>query len=238
MDQNRPRLLLIDDDDAITSTLAPYLARSGFDVEVAADGYMGLEAVRRSAPDIAVCDVLMPRMDGREFVRHVRGSRSWLPIILLTQVGESYERSAALDEGADDYLNKPFDPHELVSRIRAVLRRVARGGQGLAAATRVQAGELLLDRSSKRVWLEGCELTLTPKAVMLLEFLMLHPQELHSRERLLAGLWGMNFAPASRAIDHRVSELRRVLGDDAAAPRYLQTVPGMGYRFVPRVQAV
>lgn len=232
-----PRLLLIDDDAAITGELGAFLQRSGFEVEVAGDGRAGLDAVARGMPDIAVCDVLMPRLDGREFVRQIRAKQSWLPIILLTQVGEAYERSAALDEGADDYLNKPFAPHELVSRVRAVLRRSRHGGPARSAAPRLRAGDLVLDRPSRRVWLDGDELTLTPKAHMLLEYLMLHPQEAHTRDLLLSTLWGFDVTTSSRAVDHRIAELRRVLGDDSSAPRYLETLQGTGYRFVAAVRA-
>ncbi|UGS26683.1 response regulator transcription factor [Microbacterium resistens] len=237
MTADRPRILLVDDDAAITGALGPFLARSGFDVEVAADGAEGLAAVERRAPDLVVCDVLMPRVDGREFVRRVRGRSLWLPIILLTQIGEASERSAALDEGADDYLNKPFDPRELVSRIRAVLRRSAPGEVPLSAASRLRAHDLVLDRSARRVWRDETELVLTPKAMTLLEHLMRHADEVHTRERLLSTLWGFDFASSSRAVDHRIAELRRVLGDDAAAPRFIETVQSLGYRFVAPVSA-
>ncbi|MBW1638190.1 response regulator transcription factor [Microbacterium resistens] len=237
MTADRPRILLVDDDAAITGALGPFLARSGFEVEVAADGAEGLAAVERRAPDLVVCDVLMPRVDGREFVRRVRGRSLWLPIILLTQIGEASERSAALDEGADDYLNKPFDPRELVSRIRAVLRRSAPGEVPLSAASRLRAHDLVLDRSARRVWRDETELVLTPKAMTLLEHLMRHADEVHTRERLLSALWGFDFASSSRAVDHRIAELRRVLGDDAAAPRFIETVQSLGYRFVAPVSA-
>jgi len=230
----RTRLLLVDDDAAITVPLASFLERSGYAVSVAGDGHEGLEEVARTRPDLVVSDVLMPRMDGREFVRRLRESEPWLPVILLTQVGESWERSAALDEGADDYLNKPFDPQELLSRVRAVLRRATRG---VPTSQRIRAGELLLDRTSRRVWMSDRELDLTPKALTLLEFLMMHPQEAHSRERLLAGLWGFDFASSSRAVDHRIAELRRVLGDSAGSPRFIDTAQGLGYRFIAQVVA-
>jgi len=236
-DAGRPRILLVDDDEAITGALGPFLERSGFEVEVAGDGARGLTAVERHAPDLVVCDVLMPHLDGREFVRRMRARSLWLPIILLTQVGESWERSAALDEGADDYLNKPFDPHELISRIRAVLRRTAAGGPTLATSARLRADDLVLDRTARRAWLADAEVTLTPKAMTLLEYLMLHPDEVHSRERLLSTLWGLDFATSSRAVDHRIAELRRVLGDDAAAPRFVETVQSFGYRFAAPVGA-
>lgn len=231
--QTRARILLVDDDEAITRALAAFLERSGFDVQIAGDGRDGLAEVERRTPDLVVCDVLMPHVDGREFVRRVRARQPWLPIILLTQVGESWERSAALDEGADDYLNKPFDPHELISRIRAVLRRTASGAVPLRSADRLRSGELVLDRTARRVWLRDTELTLTPKALTLLEYLMLHPQEVHTRERLLSTLWGFDFVSSSRAVDHRVAELRRVLGDGDS--RFIETAQSVGYRFADAV---
>lgn len=236
-DPERASILLVDDDAAITEALAAFLGRSGFDVRVAEDGRAGLAEVERAAPDLVVCDVLMPHVDGREFVRRIRARQMWLPIILLTQVGESWERSAALDEGADDYLNKPFDPHELISRIRAVLRRTAQGAGSLRAAARLRALDLTLDRTARRVWRGDDELTLTPKALTLLEYLMLHPHEVHSRERLLSTLWGFDFATTSRAVDHRIAELRKVLGDTAADAEFIETVQSMGYRFIPKVVA-
>lgn len=236
-DPTRPRILLVDDDDAITGALAPFLERSGFEVETAVDGREGLAAVERRAPALIVSDVLMPHVDGRELVRRVRARSAAIPIILLTQIGESGERSAALDEGADDYLNKPFDPHELVSRIRAVLRRSERGGAALTSAARLRAHDLVVDRTARRAWLGGAEIVLTPKAMTLLEYLMLHPDEVHTRERLLSTLWGFDFATSSRAVDHRIAELRRILGDEASAPRYVETAQSLGYRFVAPVAA-
>lgn len=233
----RPGILLVDDDAAITDALAAFLARSGFDVRVAEDGRAGLAEVERELPDLIVCDVLMPHIDGREFVRRVRARQLSLPIILLTQVGESWERSAALDEGADDYLNKPFDPHELISRIRAVLRRTAQGAGSLRSAQRLRADDLVLDRTARRVWRGDTELTLTPKALTLLEYLMLRPHEVHTRERLLSTLWGFDFATSSRAVDHRIAELRRVLDDAAGDARFIETAQSLGYRFAAKVTA-
>lgn len=124
-EQKRPgRILLVDDEEAITANLAPLLERAGFTVAVAADGELALRRVADFAPDLIVLDVLMPRLDGRETLRRLRRRGNWTPVILLTQVGSAAERAMALDEGADDYLNKPFEPYELVARIRAVLRRV------------------------------------------------------------------------------------------------------------------
>jgi DNA-binding response OmpR family regulator len=230
-----PRVLLVDDEEAITVTLAPFLERSGFAVTVAADGLEALAAHQAERPDIVVCDVLMPRMDGRELVRRLRADEHWTPVIMLTKVDESFERTAALEDGADDYLGKPFDPPELVARVRAVLRRTAGGGKPLAARTVLVADGLQVDRMARRVSADGRPVDLTPKAFALLEYLMMHPGEVHSREHLLEKVWGFDFAITTRAVDHRVAELRRVLGDDSHAPRWVETVPGLGYRLAAGV---
>jgi len=233
---DKSRLLLVDDESAITANLAPFLERSGFAVTVCANGEEGLKQAAVLAPALIVMDVLMPVMDGREALRRLRKGGNWTPVILLTQVGEASERAMALEEGADDYLNKPFDPHELVARIRAVLRRARPGQPPLAAASRITSGELLLDRASHRVWLNGKEATLTPKAVALLEYLITHPDELISRDRLLDAVWGWDYPTGTRTVDTRIAELRRALGDDPAQPTYIETVPGQGYRFVGAVE--
>lgn len=234
----RPRVLLADDDEAITAQLAPLLERSGFVVDVVHDGGAALSgAMAVPGPDLVVLDVQMPVLDGREVLRRVRQSGSWLPVILLTQVGESVERAMALEEGADDYCNKPFDPYELTARLRAVLRRAGRGRPPLGAEKTVRAGELRVDRTARRAWLKDRELVLTPKAGALLDYLVTHPDELLSRERLLEVLWGWETASTTRAVDNRIAELRRVLGDDPARPRWIDTVTGQGYRFIAPVEA-
>ena len=230
-------VLLVDDEAPIRRSLGPYLERSGYRVLLASDGAEALDLLASYQVDIIVSDVLMPRMDGRELVRRVRAGGAWTPIILLTQVDASYERVSALDDGADDYLSKPFDPAELASRIRAVLRRTRGVAQPLTSAARLTAGQLVLERTSRRVTLSGREVTLTPKATMLLDYLMSHPGELHTRDALLASLWGIDFATSTRAVDHRIREIRQALGDDAAHPTYIETVPSVGYRFRAEVRA-
>jgi DNA-binding response OmpR family regulator len=236
MNDSKPHILLVDDETAITDNLAPFLTRSGFTVSTAGDGEEALTMVDIESPDLIVSDVLMPKMDGRELLRTLRKADNWIPVILLTQVGEAFERAMALEEGADDYINKPFEPHELVARVRAVLRRAKPGLPPLSAAWHLTCGDLAFDRRSRRVYLHGEELTLTPKALVLLEYLMTHPDELVSRERLLDVVWGWDYPVGSRAVDTRVAELRRSLGDDAAHPRYIETVPGQGYRFAADVE--
>jgi DNA-binding response OmpR family regulator len=232
----RCKILLVDDEPAITTNLAAFLERAGFDVAVGADGEEALRQARTLSPNLIVLDVLMPKLDGREVLRQLRQAGDWTPVILLTQVGESTERAMALEEGADDYLNKPFDPHELVARIRSVLRRARPGQPPLTSAQRLRSGELLLDRGTRRAWLAGQEVLLTPRAVALLEYFLTHPDELVSRERLLDAVWGWDYPAGTRAVDTRIAELRRALDDDPAEPRYIETVPRQGYRFVGDVE--
>ena len=236
--ETKPKILLVDDEPAITGNLAPFLGRAGFEVAVAADGEEALLKIASLAPELIILDVMMPKVDGREVLRRLRREDNWTPVILLTQVGDSSERAMALQEGADDYLNKPFDPHELVARLRAVLRRASPGRPPLAAAQRLASGDLVLDRQSRRAYVSGKEANLTPKALALLEYLMTHPDELLTRDRLLDSVWGWDYPAGTRTVDTRVAELRRVLGDDATDPAYIETVPGQGYRFVGRVESV
>jgi DNA-binding response OmpR family regulator len=163
-------------------------------------------------------------------------------VILLTRVGEASERAMALEEGADDYLNKPFEAHELTARIRAVLRRATPGTPPLSAAwALIAVGDspgpaLSLDRQARKAQLGGSELTLTPKALLLLEYLMTHPGELVSRERLLEVVWGWELSVVSRAVDARIAELRRALEDNADQPRFIETLASQGYRFLGKVE--
>ncbi len=230
------RILLVDDEPAITTNLAPFLERSGFAVTLAEDGEVALLRAADSAPDLIVLDVLLPRLDGRAVLRQLRKSGNWTPVILLTQIGSPVERAVALDEGADDYLGKPFEPYELLARIRAVLRRSQAGTLPLAGARRLRACELELDRQARSATLHGRELALTTKAVAVLEYLMLHPDEMLTRERLLDAVWGWDYPAATRAVDTRIAELRRALKDNADDPSYIETLIGQGYRFIARVE--
>jgi DNA-binding response OmpR family regulator len=235
MTLDRPTILLADDDPTIADTLAPFLERAGFHVLVVHDGVNALEKAQAHHPELIILDVLMPRMDGRETLRRLRKTNIWTPTILLTQVGEASERALALEEGADDYLNKPFDPHELLARIRAVLRRARPGERSLSAAWKLTANDLTLDRKARRATLGGRVLELTPKAFAVLEHLMTHPDEAVSRERLLDVVWGWEYPAGTRTVDTRMAELRRALSDDPAEPRFIETIPGEGYRFVASV---
>ncbi|MEM7115328.1 MAG: response regulator transcription factor [Chloroflexota bacterium] len=232
------RILLVDDETDITANIAPVLERSGFVVATAVDGIDALRQIDSFVPDLVVSDVLMPNMDGRSLLRHLRHNNNWLPVILLTQVGGSLERAMALEEGADDYLNKPFDPFELIARIRAVLRRAEPGKRPLAVSRKLRCGQLILDRTAKQASFDGQALSLTPKAISLLEYFMTHPDELMLRDRLLDAVWGWDYPAGTRTVDTRIAELRRALQDNPSEPQFIETVPGEGYRFVGSVERV
>lgn len=236
MKDERPLILLADDDPSIANTLAPFLERAGFHVLTVSDGAAALEKIQSHHPALVILDVLMPRMDGREVLRRIRRGNLWLPAILLTQVGESSERALALEEGADDYLNKPFDPHELLARIRAVLRRARPGERSLSTSWTLSALDLVLDRRARHASLKGNSVDLTPKALAVLEYLMTHPDECVSRERLLEAVWGWEYPAGTRTVDTRMAELRRMIGDDAEHPRYIETITAEGYRFIAPVK--
>ena len=236
MSDGQLTLLLVDDDPMIVESLGPLLERSGFHVLFASNGEEALNKVQSHHPDVIVMDVLMPRMNGRETLRRMRKANIWTPAILLTQVGEASERATALEEGADDYLNKPFHSQELLARIHAVLRRARPAGQSLFSAQRLASIDLVLERQSRRVFLADEPLNLTPKAFAVLEYLMTHPDEAVSREHLLRSVWGWEYPTGTRTVDTRVNELRRALNDDAASPRFIQTLIGEGYIFIAPVK--
>jgi len=231
-----PSLLLVDDESAITDRLAPFLSRAGFQVKVSGDGESALKECTAYAPDLVILDVLMPGLDGREVLRQLRQKGDWTPVILLTQVGESAERALALMEGADDYINKPFDPNELVARVKAVLRRSHPGRPPLSVLERLRCGDLVVDRTTRRAYMNSVEINLSPRAISLLEYMITHPDELLTRERLLDAVWGWDYPIGMRAIDTRIAELRRVLGDNVEKPEFIETVPGQGYRFIGKVE--
>jgi DNA-binding response OmpR family regulator len=234
--EQKDKILLVDDEESLVATLKTFLELSGFDVVTAKNGLEALASLIQGRPDLVVLDVLMPQLDGRQALRRLRAHGDWTPVILLTQVTGTAQRIMAIEEGADDYLNKPFDPQELVVRIRAVLRRTQAGKQPLQSSRRLRSHQVVLDRSARRVYVAEKEVALTPKAISILEHLMTHPQELITRDRLLDAAWGWESGIGERVVDTRMVELRKAIGDDPAAPQFIETVPGAGYRYIAPVE--
>jgi DNA-binding response OmpR family regulator len=232
----RKKLLIADDEVDLLAELKPLLLRAGFDVVTAHDGEQALHRIEEELPDLVILDVLMPRLDGREVVRRLRQADNWIPIILLTKVGSPGERALSLQEGADDYLNKPFDPIELIARVQAVLRRTQRGAMPLSGFNRLTSNALTLDRTARNASFNEKSLALTDRAFGVLEYLMLHAKEVISRERLLDEVWGWAYPVQTRAVDIRIAELRKALSDDPNDPVFIETVVGHGYRYIAEVE--
>jgi DNA-binding response OmpR family regulator len=229
---DRPKILLVDDEVSIIESLSFFLERCGFAIRTAADGDIALEEIRDHPPDLIVLDILMPRLDGREVLRRLRAEGNWTPVIMLTKVVEQPDSVLALNEGADDYIDKPCAFEELLARINAVLRRTSGAPKLLEEGHRLVSGDLVLDRHSRQVFLDTRNLNLSPRAVTLLEYMMTHCFELLTRERLLDDVWGWDEGANDRAVDHRIAELRRALMEDPGKPKFIETIRGAGYRFI------
>ena len=219
-------ILVVDDEPRLVSLLEAYLRQAGFRVATASNGRQADQVARREEPDLIVLDIMMPEVDGLEFMRTFR-QRSEAPIILLTARVEEDEKVIGLELGADDYVTKPFRPRELVARIRAVLRR---GGHVLPQAAHLRVGELGLNRDDHRVTVAEAEVNLTPSEFDLLSALMSNPGRVFSRLELLEMVQGTDYPGYARTIDVHVKNLRAKIELDPRRPRYIETVYGVGYR--------
>jgi two-component system, OmpR family, response regulator RegX3 len=221
-------ILLVEDEESITTPLVEALEREGFDTAVSATAGESLEAAERVKPDLVLLDVMLPDGSGFDVCRELR-SRSRVPIIMLTARGEEADRVAGLELGADDYVVKPFSARELVARVRAVLRRTAEAGERRAEGV-TEVGEVRLDPARRTVAFHGQELELSRKEFDLLRLLIENAGSVVTRERLIDEVWDTNWFGSTKTLDVHVSGLRKKLGDDSGAPRYIHTVRGVGFR--------
>jgi two-component system phosphate regulon response regulator PhoB len=222
-----PFILVVEDEDALSTLLQYNLDKEGYDVVVAADGEEALTLVSERLPDIIILDWMLPKISGIEVCRRLRQrseSRN-VPIIMLTARGEESDRIRGLDTGADDYIVKPFAMSELSARIRAVLRRIRPG----LAEDRVHIGDLTIDRVAHRVKRAGKEIHLGPTEFRLLDYLMQHPGRVFSREQLLDAVWGSDVYVEARTVDVHVGRLRKALNRDEAMADPIRTVRSAGY---------
>jgi DNA-binding response OmpR family regulator len=222
------RILVVDDEPIVREVVVKYLEREGHTTLEAGDGEDARALLERSEPDLVVLDVMLPGTDGLELCRWIR-SRSELPVILLTARGEEADRIVGLELGADDYVTKPFSPRELAARVRTVLRRSTPSAE---SGARLQFSGLELDAGTREVRRDGEELRLTAKEFDLLWFLASHPRRVFSRDQLMSRVWGYEAALDTGTVTVHVRRLREKIEERPSHPRYLQTVWGVGYRFV------
>jgi DNA-binding response OmpR family regulator len=221
-------VLVVDDEPIVREVVVRYLQREGYRTLEAEDGDHARELLERDPPNLVVLDVMLPGTDGLSLCRWIR-SRSELPVILLTARGEEADRIVGLELGADDYVTKPFSPRELAARVRTVLRRAAPPSLGEA---RLEVGDVEIDAATREVSKRGVPLKLTAREFDLLWFLASHPRLVFSRRQLMDRVWGYEAALDTGTVTVHVRRLREKSEDDPSRPKLLETVWGVGYRFV------
>lgn len=234
-------ILIIDDDEKLQDLLKEYLQSQGYEVSGILDGRAAMEAIQTHQPDIIILDLMLPVRDGFEVLAEIRKSRQ-LPVIMLTARGEETDRIVGLEMGADDYLPKPFNPRELLARIKAILRRTGSSMEeervkvnstgGASAHRRITTPSLELDRINRVLYIRNAQEELTGAECKLLEVLMLHPEQALSRDELMNFTRGKDFMAFERSIDVHISKLRAVLKKHFPEREFIKTVWGTGYMFV------
>ena len=225
------KILVVDDEKLIVKGIKFSLEQDGMEIDVAYDGEEALNLIRKNDYDLAVLDVMLPKMDGLQVCREVR-EFSQMPIIMVTAKGEDMDKIMGLEYGADDYMTKPFNILELKARIKAVLRRsTAAKTEKAPVNNEIQIRDLLIDLDSRRVFVDGKEAFLTAKEFDLLELLMKTPGKVYSREKLLDTVWGFDYPGDVRTVDVHVRRLREKIEKKPSAPEYIFTKWGVGYYF-------
>ncbi|CAN5697593.1 MAG: response regulator transcription factor [Actinobacteria bacterium] len=223
------RLLLADDENDILEPVSYALRSAGFEVDCVSDGEAALETALRGDYEVVILDVVMPKLSGTDVCRRLR-ARSAVPIVMLTARDGEVERVVGLELGADDYITKPFSTAELVSRLRAILRR--REFDRSDGTARLELGALSIDSAEQSVRLHGEEVHLTPMEFRILTLLARDPGRVFERNEILRGVWQTSFVGDERACDSHIFNLRAKIEDDPREPRRLLTVPGAGYKLV------
>ncbi len=223
------KILVIDDDRELNSLLQEYLGTHGFKVQTVEHPQSGIESIEKSIPDAIILDVMLPDMDGFSVCREIRKSYS-IPILMLTARGDVHDRIVGLEIGADDYLPKPFEPRELVARLRSILRRSGDGSPDLVHLER--HGDLTVNFSSRSVTLAGEDVNLTTNEYELLQYLIRNKGRVLDRGQLVEHLRGIDWESSNRSIDMLISRIRQKLKDDSRNPVYIKTVTGVGYVFL------
>lgn len=224
-------ILIVDDEQPIVDLVASYLTAEGFAVERAFDGPSALTLARSIRPDLVILDVMLPGLDGIEVCRRLHQETA-VYVLMLTARTDEVDKLIGLSVGADDYLTKPFSPRELVARVKAILRRARAPLEKVAERPVLQFGAISIDPERREVQHRGAQVELTPREFDLLYALASHPGRVFTREELLRRVWGPDFAGIDRVVDVHVGTLRRKLEEDPTGPPLVQTVRGVGYKFV------
>jgi DNA-binding response OmpR family regulator len=220
-------ILIVEDEPAISRVLAAYLRKAEYTCEICADGSLAVKKFAELQPALVLLDVMLPGLNGWEVLGEIR-RKSACPVIMLTARGEIQDRLTGLDNGADDYITKPFIPEEVVARVNAVLRRPV---QSLVASGQKYFGSLKIDFKSREVFLNGASLTITPKDIALLLFLAENPNQLFHREQLIEKVWGMDYEGSDRAVDLAIKRLRKTMLHWPPEEGEIRTLRGTGYQF-------
>jgi DNA-binding response OmpR family regulator len=229
---NNKTILVVEDEVSIAEVVSLYLKRAGYNVQIAADGRLALNILEKQIPDFVILDLMLPEVDGLSLTRWLR-DRSDVPIIMLTARREEIDRIAGLEMGADDYVVKPFSPQELVSRVRAVMRRLGREQAEVEHERALSFENLSIDPKSRVVTVKEAQIELTAKEFDMLYLLARHPKQVFTREQLLNRVWGGAQYIDPGTVTVHVRRLREKIEDDASKPMRLLTVWGVGYKFEP-----
>ena len=229
---DRRSVLIVEDEPSIAEVVALYLKRAGFQTSHAADGLTARSLLERQMPDLGIIDIMLPELDGLSLTRWLR-DRSNMPVILLTSRRAESDRIEGLELGADDYVVKPFSPQELVSRVRAVLRRSSREPNESPAAKQLIFDDLQIDQPGRLVTVSGRAVQLTAREFDMLLLLAQHPRQVFTRDQLLERVWGISDYIVPGTVTVHVRRLREKLEKDPSSPRHILTVWGVGYKFEP-----
>ena len=231
------KVLVVEDEQEIRELIRDYLEVEGFEVAMAADGEEGLEQFNTYEPDIIVLDIMLPKIDGMEICKTIR-NKSNIPILMLSAKKSDVDKVLGLGLGADDYMTKPFSPKELVARIKAQLRRYKELSQTNVQKNSLEFKDLKIDLDAYNVFLEGKKIQLSAKEFEILKFLALNPERVYSREQIFDQIWGFNEYGDINTVTVHIRKIREKIEQDSSNPEYIETVWGVGYKFVGETNAM
>ncbi len=224
------KVLVVDDEKLIVKGIRFSLEQDDMEVDCAYDGEEALEMAKKKKYDIILLDVMLPKLTGLEVCQQIREFSS-VPIVMLTAKGEDMDKILGLEYGADDYITKPFNILEVKARIKAIMRRISRKEEKETVLKVLEAGEMRLDQESRRVYIASREINLTAKEFDVLELLMLNPNKVYGREKLLSLVWGVEYPGDVRTVDVHIRRLREKIETNPSEPKYVHTKWGVGYYF-------